>query len=94
MDLINHESNGAKALRTAATVCVWLGWLSVLVGFFGGLAAKDVIFIAPFGLGILGLGVLYLAACVIRGFETVVEAAQLYRDLNDQKEYSAEYAEE
>lgn len=82
MDIINHQSNGAKGLRVAATVCVVLGWIAVLVGFIGGIVAEDVIFIAPFGLGVIALGVMYLTACVVRALASLAEAAQLYFDNN------------
>lgn len=82
MDIINHQSNGAKGLRIAATVCVVLGWIALLFGFIGGIVAEDVIFIAPFGIGIVALGVMYLTACAVRALASLAEAAQLYFDKN------------
>lgn len=82
MDIINHQSNGAKGLRIAATVCVVIGWIALIIGFIGGIAAKDVIFIAPFGAGIVALGVMYLIACAVRALASVAEAAQLFFDIN------------
>lgn len=90
MGLINHQSNGAKGLRIAATVCVCLGWVALLFCFVGGIVAEDVPFIGPFAIGVATLGVMYLSACVIRGFSCVVEAAQLYRDNNTPKNENAE----
>lgn len=89
MDIINHQSNGAKGLRIAATVCVVLGWIALLFGFIGGIVAEDVVFIAPFGIGIVALGVMYLTACAVRALASLAEAAQLYFDKNalQQTEY-------
>lgn len=83
MDFINHQSNGAKGLRVAATVCVVLGWIALLIGVILGFAyADEVIFIVPMLAGAAGLGVMYLSACFLRGFASLVEAAQLYWDNN------------
>ena len=91
MNILNHQSNGANGLRIAASVCVSLGWLAFLYCFIGGLVAKDVLFILPWLCGIGALAVMYLSACIIRGFASLVEAAQLYKDNNTpQNEYVEE----
>lgn len=83
MELINHQSNGAKGLRIAATIIVVLGWVALLIGVILGFAyADEVIYIVPMLCGAAGLGVAYLGACVLRGFASLVEAAQLYLDNN------------
>lgn len=82
MNIINHQSNGAKGLRIAATVCVVIGWIALFIGFIGGITAKGVIFIAPFGLGVVALGVMYLIACAVRALASLAEAAQLFFDNN------------
>lgn len=82
MNIINHQSNGAKGLRIAATVCVIIGWIALLIGFIGGIAAEDVVFIAPFGLGVVALGVMNLIACAVRALASLAEAAQLFFDIN------------
>lgn len=80
MDLINHQSNGINGLRIAATSCVVIGWVALVVGTIGGLVSDDVIFIAPFGIGVITLAVMYLIACIIRGFATIVESNQANLD--------------
>lgn len=90
MNLINHESNGAKGLRIAATVCVILGWIALVIGFIGGCVSKDVIFIAPFGCGVIGLGAMYLIACSLRAFASLAEAAQVYYNTQVPAEEDAE----
>lgn len=82
MDIINHQSNGAKGLRIAATICVILGWLSVVVGLIVGLFSEHLIFIAPFGAGVISLGVMYLTACLLRASASLADAAQIYIDKN------------
>lgn len=83
MDVINHQSNGAKGLRIAATILVVLGWVALLIGVILGFAyADEIIFIFPMLAGAAGLGLLYLSACLVRGFASLVETAQLYRDNN------------
>lgn len=91
MDLIKHQSNGAKGLRIAASVCVVLGWVALLFCFISGLVADDVIFIIPWLCGIGAWVVMYLTSCAIRGFASLVEAAQLYWDKNAPRN---EYTEE
>lgn len=82
MDLIKHQDTGAKGLRIAATVCVVLGWIALLIGVIGMFVVVDIIFIVPLLAGTAGLGLMYLAACFLRGFASLVEAAQLYWTLN------------
>lgn len=82
MDIIKHEDNGAKALRFAVSVFVVIGWCLFILGVIGAFLADDVIFILPLASGVISLGICYLIACVVRGFATIVEAAQLYKDLN------------
>ena len=91
MDIINHQSNGAQALRVAATVCVIIGWIAFIVGFIGGCVSKDLIFFAPFLAGCAGLGVMYLVACCVRALATITEAAQIYKDKHSEAEYAPEY---
>ena len=90
MNFINHQSNGVNGLRNAATVCVILGWIFLILGFIVGALSESLIFIAPLGIGIVSLGVMYFSACVIRGFASLVEAAQLYWDKNVPSEYEEE----
>lgn len=90
MDFIKHQDNGAKGLRIAASVLVVLGWIALLIGIIGMFAAEDIIFIVPLLAGVAGLGVCYLLACVVRGFASLVEAAQLYWDQNAPREYEEE----
>lgn len=83
MDFIKHQDNGAKGLRVAASVLVVLGWIALVIGVILGFAyADEVIFIVPMLCGAAGLGVGYLSACLVRGFASLVEAAQLYWDNN------------
>lgn len=86
-DVIMHQSNGSKGLRIAASVLVVLGWCELIVCCF--LALYNLFNNAPaeviFGLllsGGIGLLIMYLIACSIRGFASLVEAAQLYWDNN------------
>lgn len=87
MDIINHQDNGAKGLRIAASVCIVLGWIalgvSVIVTF---VAAHDIIFGVPFLLGVVTWCLMYLIACAIRATATVSDAAQLYIEKNAQNE--------
>lgn len=82
MNIINHQSNGAKGLRIAASICVILGWIALLIGFIEGCVADEVLFIAPFGLGVISLGVMYLTACVLRALASLAEVAQIYYNNN------------
>lgn len=86
MNIINHQSNGAKGLRIAATVCIVLGWLAFVFCFIGGCVAEDVNFFAPFGVGVAALVVMYLFACVMRALASMAEFAQLYFELNAPRE--------
>ena len=84
MSFINHQSTGAKGLRIAASVIVVLAWLSLFcccIMALYSLGTEDSS-LMPFFCGILSLGALYLLACVVRGFASIVEAAQLYYSLN------------
>lgn len=87
MDIINHQDNGAKGLRIAASVCIVLGWIalvvSVIVTF---VAAHDTIFGIPFLSGVVTWCFMYLIACAIRATATVSDAAQLYIEKNAQSE--------
>lgn len=78
MDYLNHQSNGAKGLRVAASVCIVLGWLSVVVGFIIGVANEELIFVFPFGIGVFACLAMYLLACSVRALASLAEAAQLY----------------
>lgn len=82
MNIINHQSNGAKGLRIAASICVILGWIALFIGFIGGCVAYGITFIAPFGLGVISLGAMYLTACVLRALASVAEVAQIYYNNN------------
>jgi uncharacterized protein YqhQ len=77
--IINHQSNGAKEMRIAASIIVILGWLSLAISLILALVyADEVIFILPIIYGIVSLGVSYLIASVIRGLASLAEVAQLY----------------
>lgn len=83
MDLIRHQDNGAKGLRIAASVIVIIGWLALAFCVIAAIVnAEEIIFIVPILAGVGSLAVCYLLACVIRGFASLVEAAQLYWNLN------------
>lgn len=82
MDIINHQSNGAKGLRIAATICVVLGWLYAIVGLIVGLVSEYIKFFASFGAGVVSLGVMYLIACVLRALASLAEVAQIYYNKN------------
>lgn len=82
MDLINHQDTGATGLRIAATVLVILGWFALLISVFMGMIDRDTNFFVMVVCGLFGLGVFYLLACLVRGFASLVEAAQLYWNLN------------
>ena len=91
MDLIRHQDTGANGLCIAATVCIVLGWIALLIGIIGMFARTDeVIFIVPLLAGAAGLGVMFLLACFLRGFASLVEAAQLYWN-NNAPEVENEY---
>ena len=87
MNAINHNDNGTKGLRIAASVCMVLGWivlgLSVIATF---VAIGEIVF------GVLFLGgasywcIMYLTACAIRAVATRTEAAQIYINNNTQEE--------
>lgn len=83
MDIINHQSNGAKGLRIAATVCVVLGWVALLYCVIAAfVAAEHIIFIVPILCGVAALGVMYLTACGVRALASLAEAAQMYFDIH------------
>jgi len=66
-------------MRIAASIIVILGWLSLAIGLILSFVyADEIIFIFPILAGVIGLGVMYLLASLIRGFASLVEAAQLY----------------
>lgn len=87
MGIINHQDNGAKGLRIAASVCIVLGWIalgvSVIITF---VAAHDIIFGVPFLLGVVAWCLMFLIACAIRAIATVSDAAQLYIEKNAHSE--------
>jgi uncharacterized protein YqhQ len=81
MNVINHQSNGANVMRIAASIIVVLGWLSLAISLILSIVyADEIIFIFPILAGVIGLGVMYLLASLIRGFASLVEAAQQYWD--------------
>ena len=84
MSFINHQSTGAKGLRIAASVIIVLAWITLFFSFILALAAigTEVNALLPILGGIVSLGILYLIACAVRGFASIVEAAQLYYGLN------------
>lgn len=83
MDIINYQSNGAKGLRTAASVCIILGWIALFVSFIFACANADkIIFIIPILAGAIALGAMYLLAFAIQALASLSEAAQLYYNIN------------
>lgn len=90
MDIINHQGNGANALRIMASAFNILGWIAIVAGIIIGLVkASEIIFIVPIGIGVISWAAMYLSACIIRGFAIIIDASQLYLDRNtntDEKE--------
>lgn len=82
MDIIKHDSNGAKGIRIAASVCVVIGWIALFVAILVGIAGQEFPLWLCAGAGVLVLVIMYLQACFLRGFATIVEAAQQSRDIN------------
>lgn len=99
MNIINHQSNGAKGLRIAATICVIVGWLFFVIAFIAGIAAaassdpymNDMDMFGPWLMGIGALGLMYLIACTARALASLAEAAQVY--FNNQA-YQSEQTEQ
>jgi hypothetical protein len=87
MDIINHQDNGVKGLRIAASVCTVIGWivlgLSVIATF---VTTREIIFGVPLLFGGASWCIMYLTACVMRATATKTEAAQLYIDKNIEDE--------
>lgn len=87
MDIINHQDNGAKGLRIAASVCMVLGWLVLGLSIIATFATiGEIVFGVPLLFGGASWCTMYLAACVMRATATRTEAAQLYIDNNTQEE--------
>lgn len=77
MNLIKHQDTGARGLRIAATVIVVLGWLSLVFCLIAAVVNINYFF-GPLAIGVGSVAFAYLMACVIRGFASIVEAAELY----------------
>ena len=93
MNAVNHQSEVAKVLCTVASYCKFFGWVALVIGIFcSGL--KGVLFIVPIVYGLAVLGLMYLNACIIRGFAIIVEAAHIYCDKNASPEEETHSEEE
>lgn len=83
MSIINHQSNGARGLRIAATTIICLGWVSFVALIFVALGsiAKGYFLLYAF-YALLSIGSSYLTACLLRAIASLAEAAQLYYNIN------------
>lgn len=87
MDFINHYDNGTRGLRIAASVCIVLGWIALVVSvIITFVAAHDIIFGVSFLLGIVTWCFMYLIACAIRATATISDAAEFYIERNAKSE--------
>ena len=81
-NLINHQSNGAKGLRIAASILIVIGWIAFAYCFIRGCVSEYIDFFMSLLYGAGTLGAMYIQACVLRALASVAEVAQIYYNNN------------
>lgn len=81
MELFNFQSNGAYGLRIGALILIILGWIGLIIGVVLCLIDFREGFVMLI-YGILNWVIMYIASCFCQGIASLVEAAQLYWNIN------------